>query len=206
MDLGDEQPTQHEIGSRTYIVAQVEPLDVDGVRTTEVGTALWLLGFLALLPFWGTLQDNGRTWWLWTCLAGFGLGSPKHLNPGRCLAGTVTATGAAVSSFQVGDEVFGTCDGAFAEYVTARPDQLAPVPRGLTSEQAASMPVSGVTALQAVRDHGRVQPGDHVLVIGASGGRIVGTLVNELRRSGGGLGLAAICSGGGQGDALLVEV
>ena len=74
MDLGDEQPTQHEIGNRTYVVAQVAPLDVDGVRTTEVGTALWLLGFLALLPFWGTLQDNGRTWWLWTCLAGFGLG------------------------------------------------------------------------------------------------------------------------------------
>ena len=48
MDLGDEQPTQHEIGRRTYIVAQVEPLDVDGVRTTEVGTALWLLGFLGL--------------------------------------------------------------------------------------------------------------------------------------------------------------
>jgi len=74
VDLGDEQPTQHEIGRRTYIVAQVEPLDVDGVRTTEVGTALWLVGFLALLPFWGTLQANGRTWWLWTCLAGFGLG------------------------------------------------------------------------------------------------------------------------------------
>jgi Protein of unknown function (DUF2530) len=74
VDLGDEQPTKHEIGNRTYIVAQVEPLDVDGVRTTEVGTALWLLGFLGLLPFWGTLQDSGRTWWLWTCLAGFGLG------------------------------------------------------------------------------------------------------------------------------------
>ena len=60
MDLGDEQPTQHEIGRRTYIVAQVEPLDVDGVRTTEVGTALWLLGFLGLLPFWGALEDSGR--------------------------------------------------------------------------------------------------------------------------------------------------
>ena len=74
MDLGDEQPTQHEIGNRTYVVAQVEPLDVDGVRTTEVGTALWLVAFLGLLPFWGTLRDSGHTWWLWTCLAGFGLG------------------------------------------------------------------------------------------------------------------------------------
>lgn len=74
VDQGDDQPMQHEIGSRTYIIAQVAPLDVDGVRTTEVGTALWLVAFLALLPFWGTLQDTGRTWWLWTCLAGFGLG------------------------------------------------------------------------------------------------------------------------------------
>ena len=65
---------KHEIGNRTYIVAQVAPLDVDGVRTTEVGTALWLLAFLGLLPFWGTLQDSGRNRWLWTCLAGFGLG------------------------------------------------------------------------------------------------------------------------------------
>ena len=56
MDLGDEQPTQHEIGNRTYIVAQVEPLDVDGVRTTEVGTALWLLAFLGLM--------NGTAIWL----------------------------------------------------------------------------------------------------------------------------------------------
>jgi len=74
VDLGDEQPTQHEIGNRTFIVAQVAPLDVDGVRTTEVGTALWLVGFLGLLPFWGTLRDSGHTWWLWTCLAGVGLG------------------------------------------------------------------------------------------------------------------------------------
>jgi hypothetical protein len=74
MEFHDEQPTTHEIGNRTYIVADVAPLDVDGIRTVEVGTALWLLGFLALLPFYGTLQEQGRTWWLWTCLAGFGLG------------------------------------------------------------------------------------------------------------------------------------
>ena len=65
---------QHEIGNRTYIVADVEPLDVDGVRTVEVGTLAWLIGFLALLPFYSRLADAGRTWWLWTCLAGFGLG------------------------------------------------------------------------------------------------------------------------------------
>ena len=74
VDLGDEQPAQHEIGNRTYIVANVAPLDVDGVRTVEVGTALWFIAFLGLLPFYGTLEESGRTWWLWTCLAGFGLG------------------------------------------------------------------------------------------------------------------------------------
>jgi len=74
VELRDNQPTQHEIGNRTYIVADVEPLDLDGVRTVEVGTVAFLLGFLALLPFYDTLADDGRTWWLWTCLAGFGLG------------------------------------------------------------------------------------------------------------------------------------
>lgn len=51
------------------------PLDVDGVRTVEVGTLLWLVAFFALLPFYGRLDDAGNTWWLWTCLAGFGLGA-----------------------------------------------------------------------------------------------------------------------------------
>ena len=74
MDLRDDQPMQHEIGNRTYIVADVEPLDVDGVRTVEVGVAIWLVGFIALLPFYGRLQEEGHVWWLWTCLAGFGLG------------------------------------------------------------------------------------------------------------------------------------
>ena len=74
VEFTDEPPARHEIGNRTYIVANVAPLDVDGVRTVEVGTALWLVGFLGLLPFYGALAESGRTWWLWTCLAGFGLG------------------------------------------------------------------------------------------------------------------------------------
>ena len=74
MEFRDERPTQHEIGKRTFFVADVEPLDVDGVRTVEVGTALWLLAFLALLPFYGRLEESGNLWWLWTCMAGFGLG------------------------------------------------------------------------------------------------------------------------------------
>lgn len=74
VELHDDDKHSHEVGNRTYIVADVAPLDVDGVRTVEVGTLLWLFGFLGLLPFYGTLVDTGRTWWLWTCLAGFGLG------------------------------------------------------------------------------------------------------------------------------------
>ena len=64
-----------EIRQKTYITAkEVQPLDVTGVRTIGVGVVLWALAFLALLPFYSTLQDQGRGWWLWTCLAGFGLG------------------------------------------------------------------------------------------------------------------------------------
>ena len=64
----------HEIGNRTYLVADVEPLDVTGTRTILVGTLLFLLGGLAMLPFLGDLRDADRVWWLWVCVAGFGLG------------------------------------------------------------------------------------------------------------------------------------
>jgi hypothetical protein len=64
----------HEIGNRSYVVARVQPLDVDGTRTVAVGSGLFLLAFLVLLPFHGALEDDGRGWWLWTCLTGFGVG------------------------------------------------------------------------------------------------------------------------------------
>jgi drug/metabolite transporter (DMT)-like permease len=69
-----DEPITKEIGNRTYLIANVEPLDVDGVRTVTVGAAAWLLAFVALLPFYGQLRDDDRGWWLWACLAGFGLG------------------------------------------------------------------------------------------------------------------------------------
>ena len=72
--MPDEQPKTHEIGKRTYVVADVEPLDVDGTRTVAVGSLLWLVAFVLLLPFYDRLADADKTWWLWTCLAGFGLG------------------------------------------------------------------------------------------------------------------------------------
>jgi len=73
-----EQPLEgdstHEIGRRSYVVARVQPLDVDGTRTVAVGSGLFLLAFLVLLPFHDRLHDAGRGWWLWTCLTGFGVG------------------------------------------------------------------------------------------------------------------------------------
>jgi NADPH:quinone reductase-like Zn-dependent oxidoreductase len=107
-----------------------------------------------------------------------GLRRPKIANPGRNLAGVVVATGSKVTGFAPGDEVYGTATAAFAQYVAARPDRLAPKPAGLGFEQAAAVPVCGLTALQAVRDNGRVQPGQRVLVSGAAGG--VGTFAVQL--------------------------
>lgn len=73
--LGGRPQVEHiDVGHKTYVVAKVPPLDVTGVRTVLVGSIIWLVGFIALLPFQATLADHGRGWWLWTCLAGFGLG------------------------------------------------------------------------------------------------------------------------------------
>lgn len=78
MELPEDQPAHgpagHQIGRRGYLVADVEPLDVDGVKTVAVGTLLWLAAFVLLLPFYGRLEATDRLWWLWTCAAGFGLG------------------------------------------------------------------------------------------------------------------------------------
>ena len=113
--------------------------------------------------------------------AGFGLRRPKYTNPGRSLAGTVAAVGAGVSGLRPGDRVYGTGESAFAEYARARAGRLAPAPAGLSFDQAAAVPVSGLTALQAVRDHGRVRAGQHVLVIGASGG--VGSFAVQIAKA-----------------------
>lgn len=103
-------------------------------------------------------------------VAGFGVRTPKNVVVGSDFAGVIHAIGSAVTRFSVGDEVFGTGQGTFAEFARASEGKLAPKPAGLSFEQAAAVPVSAMTALQAVRDHGRVQPGHQVLVLGASGG------------------------------------
>lgn len=107
-----------------------------------------------------------------------GLRGPKHPNPGRTIAGVVEAVGPDVTGFAAGDEVYGTAVAAFAEYAATRPDRIAPKPTGLTFEEAATVPVSALTALQAVRDKGKVQEGQQVLITGAAGG--VGTFAVQL--------------------------
>lgn len=107
-----------------------------------------------------------------------GLRRPRRPVPGWDGAGRVEAVGAKVTRFALGDEVFGSCEGSFAEYARAKADKLAPKPARLAFEQAAAVPVSGVTALQALRDKGRVRAGQRVLVVGASGG--VGTFAVQL--------------------------
>ena len=105
--------------------------------------------------------DRGAWHWMtglpYLSRAVFGLRRPKNLILGTEVAGTVEAVGPAVTTFSVGEEVFGFGRGAFAEYALVADDRLAHKPSGLSFEQAATLPVSGVTALQAVHDHGRVQ-------------------------------------------------
>jgi NADPH:quinone reductase-like Zn-dependent oxidoreductase len=114
-------------------------------------------------------------------LAGYGLRAPKNPVIGSDVAGVVEAVGKDVTRFQPGDEVFGIGKGSFAEYVCAREEKLAPRPANLTFEQAAVLAISGLTALQGLRDHGRVEPEQKVLVIGASGG--VGTFAVQIAKA-----------------------
>jgi NADPH:quinone reductase-like Zn-dependent oxidoreductase len=124
-------------------------------------------------------------------VAGYGLRAPKNPIRGYDAAGTVEAVGENVTGLQPGDEVFGACDGSFAEYARARGGRLAHKPANLSFEQAACVPTSGCTALQAVRDRGRVGPGRRVLVIGAGGG--VGTFAVQLAKAYGGE-VTGVCS------------
>jgi NADPH:quinone reductase-like Zn-dependent oxidoreductase len=110
-----------------------------------------------------------------------GLRKPKVRVRGMDVAGTVEAVGQHVTRFQPGDEVFGWCDGAFAEYACAPEDQLAAKPATLSFEQAAAVPISGFAALQGLRDVGEIQPGQTVLIIGAAGG--VGSYAVQLAKA-----------------------
>jgi NADPH:quinone reductase-like Zn-dependent oxidoreductase len=124
-------------------------------------------------------------------LAGYGIRAPKTPVPGREVAGQVEAVGGDVTTLAVGDQVFGIAEGSFAEYARARADKLAPKPSNLAYARAAAVPVSGLTALQAVRDRGHVQAGQQVLVIGASGG--VGTFAVQIAKAYG-ADVTGVCS------------
>ena len=113
-------------------------------------------------------------------LAGYGLRAPKNPVLGSDVAGVVEAVGKNVTRFQPDDEGFGIGKGSYAEYVCARENKLAPKPANLTFEQAAVVAISGSAALQGLRDHGRVEPGQKALIIGASGG--VGTYAVQIAK------------------------
>jgi NADPH:quinone reductase-like Zn-dependent oxidoreductase len=109
------------------------------------------------------------------------MGKPKNRIPGADFAGVVEAVGANVTEFRVGDEVFGGCRGAFAEYACGNADNMARKPKVLTFEQAAAVPVAGCTTLTAVRDKGQLRQAQSVLVDGAAGG--VGTFAVQIAKA-----------------------
>jgi len=121
-----------------------------------------------------------------------GLRKPKDTRLGVDFAGTVETVGKSVTQYKPGDEVFGGSTGAFAQYLCRRATgSVAPKPAGLTFEQAASINIAGITALQGVRDKGKVQPGQKVLINGASGG--VGTFAVQIAKSYG-ADVTGVCS------------
>lgn len=126
-------------------------------------------------------------------LAGFGMRRPKNPVPGADVAGTVEAVGDQVTTLRPGDEVFGTCGGAFAEYARAAADSVVLKPAAVTFSQAAAVPTSACAALQALRDKGRVQAGQRVLVTGAGGG--VGSFAVQLAVAMG-AEVTGVCSAG----------
>jgi len=164
---------QERYGAGPEAVLRMTRLARPGIGTDEI-----------LVRVRASSVDRGT----WHAMAGLpyparaviGLRRPKVPNPGRNLAGVVAAVGSNVTGFATGDEVYGTGIATFAQYAATRADRLAPKPAGLTFEQAATVPVSGLTALQAVRDNGRVRHGQRVLVTGAAGG--VGTFAVQLAK------------------------
>ncbi len=124
-------------------------------------------------------------------LAGFGVRKPKNPVPGQAFAGRIVEVGPGVTSFSLGDAVYGVCEGAFAEFARARVKGIAPMPLGLTPEQAAALPISATTALKAIRDVGRVKAGQQVLVLGAGGG--VGSYAVQIARAFG-ADVTGVCS------------
>ncbi len=120
-----------------------------------------------------------------------GLRKPKVTRPGRDVAGRVGSVGRSVTQFKPGDDVFGVCRGSLAEFACASELSLAAKPASVSFEEAAAVPVAGLTALQGLRDHGRIQPGQRVLINGAAGG--VGSFAVQIAKSFG-ADVTGVCS------------
>jgi NADPH:quinone reductase-like Zn-dependent oxidoreductase len=164
-------------------------LELRDIETPAAGTGDVLLRVHAASAFIGD-------WHVMTGLPylgrlAFGLRAPKLRVRGQDVAGRVEAVGEGVTQFKVGDEVFGTCRGSFADYANARQERVAPKPANLTFQQAATVPITGTTALQAVRDKGKVRSGHSVLIIGAAGG--VGSFAVQIAKAFG-AGVTGVCS------------
>jgi NADPH:quinone reductase-like Zn-dependent oxidoreductase len=166
-------------------VLQVRDIDRPAIATDEVLVHVRAAGV-----------DRG-VWHLMTGLpypirlAGNALRAPKTPVAGVTMAGIVEVVGTAVTRFRPGDKVYGIGNGTYAEYTRSAENKLAPKPANLTFAEAAAVAVSGLTALQGIRDHGQVQPGHKVLITGASGG--VGTFAVQLAKAFG-AEVTAVCS------------
>jgi NADPH:quinone reductase-like Zn-dependent oxidoreductase len=192
----DQRPTQTGSGTTTMrAVVQDRYGDTpDVLRPAEVARPEPGAGKV-LVRVAAAGVDRG----VWHLMAGkpyaarlaFGLRAPRNPVRGREFAGRVESVGAGVTAVRPGDEVFGVGEGSFAEYVVASEKKVAPAPAGLTPVEAAAMPVSASTALQAVRNHGHVSTGQRVLVIGASGG--VGTFAVQIAKASG-AEVTGVCS------------
>ena len=185
------QTTMRAIVQRRYGTSPEEVLGLEQAATPAIAANEVLVQVRAAGVDRGTWHLMAGQPYLMRLL-GFGLRGPKTRVPGLDVAGTVVATGAGVTRFQRGEEVFGIARGAFAEYAAAREDKLARKPARLSFAQAAAVAVSGLAALQGLRA-GRLHAGQKVLVIGASGG--VGSYAVQLAKAFG-ADVTGVCSTG----------
>ena len=174
----DAQPTMKAVLQRCYGPPETLTLEEVAKPTPAANEVLVRIQAAALNP----LDWHSVAGWPYLMRLSNGLGTPDDPRTGVDFAGTVEAVGPQVTRFKVGDRVFGGRSGAFAEYILVPEDRaIASIPADLGFEDAAAIPIAGVTALQALRDQGHIQPGQKVLINGASGG--VGTYAVQIAKS-----------------------
>jgi NADPH:quinone reductase-like Zn-dependent oxidoreductase len=171
-----ENPMQAIVHSRYGPPDDLELTDIDTPVVTDDAVLVQVHAAAVGKGDWLTVQGLP-----YVARLRYGLPKPKHPVPGFDVAGRIEAVGPNVTQLQPGDAVFGWCEGSFAEYASVPEGQLALKPANLSFEQAAAVPISGFAALQALRDTGRVQPGQQVVIIGASGG--VGSFAVQIAKA-----------------------